>query len=157
MTTSDYKDEYMQLAISLAKQSAAADEVPVGVVIVKNNEVVATSENMKERQNDATKHAEMVALSKATEVVGNWWLEDCDVYVTLEPCPMCAGAMINSRVRALYFGAYDEKTGACGSRVNLFEPGLFNHTVLVSGGHRKDECAELLSTFFKRKRKNRTV
>ncbi|MBO4380663.1 MAG: tRNA adenosine(34) deaminase TadA, partial [Clostridia bacterium] len=74
-------------------------------------------------------------------------------YVTLEPCPMCAGAMINSRIRALYFGAYDEKTGAAGSKVNLFEQGLFNHTILVSGGHRKEECAELLSSFFKRKRK----
>ena len=152
MKNTEYNDNFMQLAIELAKSAALSDEVPVGVVIVKNNEVIATSENMKERANDATRHAEMVALSKATEVVGNWWLEDCDVYVTLEPCPMCAGAMINSRVRALYFGAYDEKTGACGSRVNLFEPGLFNHTVLVSGGHRKDECAELLSSFFKRKR-----
>ena len=143
----------MQLAISLAKQSAAADEVPVGAVVVKDGEVVATSENMKERANDATKHAEMVALSRAAEAEGNWCLEDCDVYVTLEPCPMCAGAMINSRIRALYFGAYDEKTGAAGSKVNLFEQGLFNHTILVSGGHRKEECAELLSSFFKRKRK----
>lgn len=143
----------MQLAISLAKAAALSDEVPVGAVVVKNNEVIATSENMKERANDATKHAEMVALAKATEVVGNWWLEDCDVYVTLEPCPMCAGAMINCRIRALYFGAYDEKTGACGSKVNLFEEGLFNHTILVSGGHRKEECAKLLSDFFKSKRK----
>jgi len=151
-TNSEYNDEYMQLAIKLAQSAALSDEVPVGAVVVKNGKVIATSENMKERANDATRHAEMVALSKATEVVGNWWLEDCDVYVTLEPCPMCAGAMINSRVRALYFGAYDEKTGACGSKVDLMKEGLFNHTVLVSGGHRKDECAELLSTFFKLKR-----
>lgn len=153
MLSTEYNDNFMQLAISLAKAAALSDEVPVGAVVVKNNEVIATSENMKERANDATKHAEMVALAKATEVVGNWWLEDCDVYVTLEPCPMCAGAMINSRIRALYFGAYDEKTGAAGSKVNLFEEGLFNHTILVSGGHRKEECAKLLSDFFKSKRK----
>ena len=149
----EYKDEFMQLAISLARASALADEVPVGAVVVKDGKVIATSENMKERKNDATKHAEMVALAKATEVEKNWWLEDCDVYVTLEPCPMCAGAMINSRIRALYFGAYDEKTGAAGSKVNLFEEGLFNHTILVSGGHRAEECAKLLSDFFKKKRK----
>ncbi|MBQ3755043.1 MAG: tRNA adenosine(34) deaminase TadA [Clostridia bacterium] len=149
----EYNDNFMTLAISLAKQSAAADEVPVGAVVVKNGKVIATSENMKERANDATKHAEMVALSRAAEAEDNWWLEDCDVYVTLEPCPMCAGAMINSRIRALYFGAYDEKTGAAGSKVNLFEQGLFNHDIVVSGGHRKEECSTLLSTFFKGKRK----
>lgn len=143
----------MCLAIKLAQAAALADEVPVGAVIVKDNEVVATSENMKERENDATRHAEMVALSRAAEVVGNWWLEDCDVYVTLEPCPMCAGAMINSRIRALYFGAHDLKTGAAGSKVNLFEEGLFNHDIIVSGGHREEECSALLSAFFKEKRK----
>ncbi|MBR4801113.1 MAG: tRNA adenosine(34) deaminase TadA [Clostridia bacterium] len=151
--TGEYKDEYMTLAIGLAQASAEADEVPVGVVVVKDDKVVATSENMKERLNDATKHAEMVALSRATEAVGNWWLENCDVYVTLEPCPMCAGAMINSRIRALYFGAYDEKTGAAGSKVNLLESGLFNHDIVVSGGHRQEECSKLLSSFFKNKRK----
>ena len=96
---------------------------------------------------------EIFALSKATEAVGNWWLEDCDVYVTLEPCSMCAGAMINSRIRALYFGAYDEKAGACGSKINLFEKDLFNHNVLVSGGHSQEKCSALLSSFFKQKRK----
>ena len=147
-----YNDNYMLLAIDLATASAKADEVPVGAVIVKDGQVIATSENMKERLGDATKHAEMVALAEATKAVGNWWLEDCDVYVTLEPCPMCAGAMINSRIRALYFGAYDEKTGAAGSKVNLFEAGLFNHDIIVSGGHRKEECAMRLSNFFKNKR-----
>ncbi len=149
----NYNDKYMQLAIDLATASAKADEVPVGVVIVKNDEVIATSENMKERANDATKHAEMVALAKAAEVENNWWLENCDVYVTLEPCPMCAGAMINARIRNLYFGAKDPKTGAAGSKVDLFKSGLFNHDVLVSGGHHADECSALLSEFFKGKRK----
>ena len=153
MKVVEYSDEYMQLAINLAKSAALADEVPVGAVVVKDGKVIATSENMKERANDATRHAEMVALSRAAEEVGNWWLEDCDVYVTLEPCPMCAGAMINSRIRALYFGAYDLKTGAAGSKVNLFEEGLFNHNIVVSGGHREEECSALLSEFFKKKRK----
>ena len=153
MKVVEYSDEYMQLAINLAKSAALADEVPVGAVVVKDGKVIATSENMKERANDATRHAEMVALSRAAGEVGNWWLEDCDVYVTLEPCPMCAGAMINSRIRALYFGAYDLKTGAAGSKVNLFEEGLFNHNIVVSGGHREEECSALLSEFFKKKRK----
>ena len=155
MKVVEYSDEYMQLAINLAKSAALADEVPVGAVVVKDGKVIATSENMKERANDATRHAEMVALSRAAGAVGNWWLEDCDVYVTLEPCPMCAGAMINSRIRALYFGAYDLKTGAAGGKVNLIEEGLFNHNIVVSGGHREEECAALLSEFFKKKRKNK--
>ena len=153
MKVVEYSDEYMQLAINLAKAAALADEVPVGAVVVKDGKVIATSENMKERSNDATRHAEMVALSRAAGEVDNWWLEDCDVYVTLEPCPMCAGAMINSRIRALYFGAYDLKTGAAGSKVNLFEEGLFNHNIVVSGGHRQEDCAKLLSEFFIEKRK----
>ena len=153
MSSSEYNDKYMQLAIDLAKASAEADEVPVGAVIVNDGKIIATSENMKERKNDATKHAEMVALEKATKEQNNWWLEDCDVYVTLEPCPMCAGAMINSRIRALYFGAHDAKTGAAGGKVNIFEPGLFNHDVFVSGGHRSEECASLLTDFFRNKRK----
>lgn len=148
-----YNEKYMLMAIELAKEGALNDEVPVGAVIVKHGEVIATSCNQKERQNNAICHAEIVALSKATQVVNNWWLEDCEMYVTLEPCVMCAGAMINSRIKALYFGAYDEKTGAAGSKVNLFEKGLFNHDIEVSGGYLQAECSALLSSFFKSKRK----
>ena len=144
--------KFMLKAIELAKQAIETDDVPVGCVIVKDGEIIAESSNMKEVQNDATKHAEMVAISKATQVLGNWWLEDCDVYVTLEPCPMCAGAMINSRVKNLYFGAYDPKTGAAGSKVNLFEESLFNHNINVVGGIMADECGALLTDFFKKKR-----
>lgn len=142
----------MLRAIELAKQATQTDDVPVGCVIVKDGEIVAESSNMKEVNNDATKHAEMVAISKATQVLGNWWLEDCDVYVTLEPCPMCAGAMINSRIKNLYFGAFDPKTGAAGSKVNLFEKNLFNYNVNVVGGIMADECGALLTDFFKKKR-----
>ena len=153
-----YEEKFMKRAIELAKESASHDEVPVGAVVVKVGEIIAEGTNFKERKNNAICHAEIVALSKATEVVCNWWLEDCDVYVTLEPCSMCAGAMINSRIRALYFGAYDDKTGACGSKINLFENNLFNHNVSVSGGYLKEECSALLSSFFKRKRKqNQTI
>ena len=151
-----YQEIFMQRAVELAKECATFDEVPVGAVVVKNGRIVAESGNRKERENNAVCHAEIVAISEATKAQNNWWLEDCDIYVTLEPCAMCAGAMINSRIRALYFGAYDEKTGACGSKINLFEQGLFNHDVEVSGGHLQDECAKLLSDFFRKKRKVKT-
>lgn len=126
-----YDKQFMDMAIELAKECALQDEVPVGCVVVKDGKVVGASGNRKERENNAICHAEILALSEATKAVGNWWLENCDVYVTLEPCVMCAGAMIHSRIRALYFGAYDDKTGACGSKLNLFEPGLFNHLVTM--------------------------
>ena len=168
-----YNEHFMNMAIELAKECALQDEVPVGCVVVKDGKVIGASGNRKERENNAICHAEIIALSQATKSVGNWWLEDCDVYVTLEPCVMCAGAMIHSRIRTLYFGAYDEKTGACGSKLNLFEQGLFNHTVLVSGGHERvvggetgllhtvlveggheqEACSQMLSDFFKTKRK----
>ncbi len=149
-----YNQQFMQRAIELAKQCAELDEVPVGAVLVRDGKIIAESGNAKERENNALRHAEMIALDRGAKDLGNWWLEDCELYVTLEPCPMCAGAMINTRIRAVYFGAYDEKSGACGSKVNLLEKGLFNHNVEVSGGHMKEACAALLSDFFKKKRKN---
>lgn len=150
-----YDKQFMLRAIELARQCAAEDEVPVGAVLVKDGRIIAESGNRKERDNDALRHAEMIALSEGAAAMGNWWLEDCELYVTLEPCPMCAGAMINSRIRALYFGAYDEKSGACGSKVNLLKEGLFNHNIEASGGYEKEECARLLSEFFKAKRVKR--
>lgn len=144
---------FMRRALEIAAECAAADEVPVGCVVVKDGAIIAEGGNRKERENNALRHAETVALASAAEATGNWWLEDCDVYVTLEPCPMCAGAMILSRVRKVYFGAYDEKSGAAGSRVNLFEKGLFNHDVEAEGGILREECAALLSAFFSGKRK----
>lgn len=148
-----YEQKFMERAIELAKKCVSFDEVPVGAVVVKDGRVVAESGNLKEREGNAVCHAEIVALSAAAKAVGNWWLEGCEVYVTLEPCAMCAGAMINARIDALYFGAYDLKAGACGSRVNLLEAGLFNHDIEVSGGHMREECATLLSEFFAEKRK----
>ena len=145
-------EKFMQRAIELAKECSRFDEVPIGAVVVKDGKIIAESGNRKERDNCAISHAEILAIQKATEVVGNWWLEDCEMYVTLEPCAMCAMAMINSRIRNLYFGAYDEKTGACGSKVNIFEKDLFNHNIDVQGGLLKEECGALLTAFFKNKR-----
>ncbi len=148
-----YDEKFMRIAIEIAQKAGDVDEVPVGAVIVKNGEVVGVGENYKERDNNAVCHAEIVAINSACKKLGNWWLEDCEMYVTLEPCPMCAGAMINSRIKSVYFGAYDEKSGACGSKVNLMQSGLFNHDIVVEGGFLKEECASLLSNFFKAKRK----
>ena len=144
--------DFMKRAIELAKECSQFDEVPVGAVIVKDGKIIAESGNRKERDNCAVSHAEILAIQKATEVVGNWWLEDCEMYVTLEPCAMCAMAMIHSRISTLYFGAYDEKTGAGGSRLNIFEENLFNHNIKVEGGIMKEECGGLLTDFFKNKR-----
>lgn len=146
------KEKFMKRALELAAECAELDEVPVGAVVVKDGEIVAESGNRKERDGNAVRHAEIVALSDAAERTGNWWLEGCELFVTLEPCAMCAGAMINARIAKLYFGAYDEKAGAAGSKVNLFEKGLFNHTVEVEGGIMEEESAELLGAFFRRKR-----
>lgn len=150
-----YEEKFMKRAIELAKEAAANDEVPVGAVIVKDGIIVAEGMNYKERSNNATRHAEIVAIDVAAKNLGNWWLENCEMYVTLEPCPMCAGAMINSRIKSLYFGAFDEKCGAFVSKVNLFKEGLFNHDISVNGGYHKEECAVLLSDFFSKKRKDK--
>lgn len=150
-----YKDEFMQRAMDLAKECMQHDEVPVGAVLVKNGEIIAESGNLKETENNALCHAELVVLNRAAKKLNNWWLEDCELYVTLEPCAMCAGAIVNARIKSVFFGAYDAKFGACGSKVNILEKGLFNHDVEVEGGKRKEECAALLSDFFKGKRKGK--
>ena len=142
--------KFMLRAIELAKQATQTDDVPVGCVIVKDGEIVAESSNMKEVNNDATKHAEMVAISKATQVLGNWWLEDCDVYVTLEPCPMCAWAILQSRIKSVYFGSYDTQYGAFGSKLNL--PLYSSNKINIKGGIMEEECNNILNKFFKKVR-----
>lgn len=121
-------EKFMRRALEIAAECAAADEVPVGAVVVKDGKIVAEGGNRKERDGSAVRHAEIVALEAAARYAGNWWLEDCDVYVTLEPCPMCAGAMINSRVRRLVFGAYDEKRARRGARSIFLPPGCSTTT-----------------------------
>lgn len=146
-------EKFMREALRFATECAAEDEVPVGCVVVRGDEIVAGSGNRKEREGSATRHAEMVALESAARALGNWWLEDCEVFVTLEPCPMCAHAMTLSRVKRVVFGAFDPKCGAAGSRVDLFAPGLFNHDIEVTGGVLREECADILGEFFRQKRK----
>lgn len=143
---------FMQAAIEQAMLAASEDEVPVGAVIVKDGEIISRGRNRRELGKNALYHAETEAIDNACKALGGWRLMGCTLYVTLEPCPMCAGAIINSRIERVVFGAYDKKAGSCGSVVNLFEL-PYNHKPELSGGVLEEECAELLSSFFKKLRK----
>lgn len=142
------QEKYMKEALKEALKAYDKEEVPVGAVIIKDGKVIARGYNSKEEKNNTIKHAEIIAIEKASKKLSNWRLEDCDMYVTLEPCPMCAGAIINSRIRKVYIGTLDEKTGACGSVLNLFEY-PFNHKVDTESGILEKECKELLQKFFR--------
>ena len=141
------QEKFMRRAIELAKEAADLGEVPVGAVVVYNDEIIGEGQNRREQLQNSLCHAEIEAIDAACKKIGSWRLCDCDLYVTLEPCPMCAGAIINSRIRTVYFGASDPKGGAAGSLVNLFElPEIFH--VSCVGGVCADECSGLLSEFF---------
>ena len=143
------QEEFMQVALKEAKKAYKKLEIPVGAVIVKNGEIIAKAHNIKEEKKDTTKHAEIIAIQKASKKLESWRLNDCELYVTLEPCPMCAGAIIQSRIKKVYIGTLDEKTGACGSVLNLFKDYKFNHNVEVEYVILKNECEEILKKFFK--------
>lgn len=146
-------EEYMKKAIELAKMSLDSDDVPVGAVVVKDGNIIGEGYNKREKESDPTAHAEIIAIKEAAKSLGSWRLDGCELYVTLEPCPMCAGAIINSRIKRVVFGAYEAKSGSCSadSVVNLF--GLpYNHTPEVYGGIMENDCANLLIEFFKEKR-----
>ena len=143
------EEKFMKEALKQAKKAYDKLEVPVGAVIVKDGKIIARAYNQKETKKDTTNHAEILAIKKASKKLESWRLLDCDMYVTLEPCSMCAGALIQSRIRKLYIGAPDSKTGACGSVLNLLEDYKFNHKVEVEMGILKDECEGLLKKFFK--------
>ena len=143
---------FMDQAIALAKEAAQEGEVPVGAVVVLGDKIVGTGRNRREKNKNALAHAEIEAINEACRTLGGWRLWQCDMYVTLEPCPMCTGAIINSRIKRLIYGASDCKAGSCGSVVNLFELPYNNKPEIVSGV-KKDECAGLLSEFFKALRK----
>lgn len=147
------KEKFMKEALKEAKKAYKKLEIPVGAVIVKDGKIIARAHNLKESKHDTTKHAEILAIQKASKKLESWRLIDCDMYVTLEPCSMCAGALINARIRKLYIGTLDEKTGACGSVLNLFEDYKFNHKVEVEKGIMQKECEEILKSFFKDLRK----
>lgn len=149
------KENFMKLALKEAQKAYEKLEVPVGAIIVKNGKIIARAHNQKETKFDTTKHAEILAIQRASKKLGSWRLIDCDMYVTLEPCPMCAGAIINSRIKNVYIGASDEKTGAVGSVLNLFTDYKFNHNVNFEKGILEEECKCLLQDFFKELRKQK--
>ena len=144
-------NKFMQAALEEARKAAAEGEIPVGAVIVRGGEIIAAGRNACEAEGAPKLHAEMLAISRACKAVGDWRLSDCDIYVTLEPCLMCAGALLNARVRRIYFGAYDAKNGACGSVCDVGAMG-FTHKPEIYGGIGADECAALLSVFFDKRR-----
>jgi tRNA(adenine34) deaminase len=146
-------DEYfMREALRQALKAGKADEVPVGAVIVRAGKVIARAHNQVELLKDATAHAEMLALTQAEAAVGDWRLIDCDLYVTKEPCAMCAGALVHTRVRRVIFGCADPAAGAAGSVINLLQMPTLNHRCDIAAGVLQDECAEILKGFFRERR-----
>ena len=142
------KIKFMKKAISLAKKSASENEVPIGAVIVVDGKIIATGRNARNSKNIATKHAEIVAIEKACKKLNSWRLENAEMYVTLEPCPMCAGAILNSRIKKVYFGAYEKKSGAVLSNHHLLFSNGLNHTVEVEAVLLHEQCSILLKDFF---------
>src|ERR1700758_1771749 len=146
-------DEYfMREALRQAEKANAADEVPVGAVVVREGKIIARAHNQVELLKDATAHAEMLALTQAEAAVGDWRLVDCDLYVTKEPCAMCAGALVHTRVRRVIFGCTDPAAGAAGSVMNLLQMPSFNHRCEIASGVLQDECAAILQNFFRKRR-----
>ena len=150
------QERFMEQALALAREAAAAGEVPVGCVIVRNGEIVGRGRNRREEKQSTASHAEMEAIAQANEALGTWRLEDCELYVTLEPCPMCAGAILNARIRRVWYGARDAYMGACGGVTNLFLEAFPRPPALV-GGILAQPCREVLSDFFARLREEREV
>ena len=149
------KEYYMKMALKEAKKAYDLEEVPIGAVIVKDDKIIARAYNLKETKNDTTKHAELLAIQKASKKIGAWRLSECELYTTLEPCTMCAGAIINSRIKKVYIGTKDPKAGAVGSVLNLFKDYKFNHEVDVEYGILEEECSKILKDFFKMLRESK--
>ena len=141
------REYYMEEALTLAREAAAAGEVPVGCVIVRNGQIVGRGRNRREEKHATASHAEMEAIAQANETLGTWRLDECELYVTLEPCPMCAGAILNARIRRVWYGARDAAMGDCGGVVNLFMEEFPNRPALV-GGILEEECRQVLADFF---------
>ena len=151
----DIDETFMNLAIDEAKKAEQMNEVPIGAVIVYQDKVIARGFNIRETSQSALSHAELIAIEEANQKLESWRLEKCTLYVTLEPCPMCAGAIIQSRIKRVVFGAYDPKAGCVGSLMNLLTEDQFNHQVDVTNGVLAKECSYLLTTFFKKLRKSK--
>lgn len=148
-------EKYMREAIKLAKKAEEKDEVPIGCVIVKNDKIIARGYNLRESKQQSIAHAEIMAIQKACKKVGSWRLEDCELYVTLEPCSMCTGAILQSRISKVIYGAKDPKGGCIESCIKLYEYKGFNHYPETTGGILEEECAQLLKDFFKKKREKK--
>jgi len=148
---------YMAEALKEAQKAALVDEVPVGAVIVHERKIIARAHNQVELLKDPTAHAEMIAITQAANYLSCKWLTDCTIYVTIEPCSMCVGALVLARITDLCFGARDDKTGACGSVLNVSQNGLLNHDIAIREGVCADECASVLQNYFQLKRKKNGV
>ena len=151
--TIDMEEKFMKEALKQAKKAAAIGEMPVGTVIVRDGDIISRGYNKRESKRNALLHAEVIAIDKACRKLGGWRLPGCEMYVTLEPCPMCAGAALNARIEHIYYGAYDKKSGCAGSRINLCDMNLCNYTIAVTGGIMEDECSGIIKDFFKDLRK----
>ena len=143
------KEFFMREALKEAQKAYDQEEVPIGAVVVLNGEIIGRGHNLREKEQDATLHAEIKAIRQANQHLGSWRLEDCELFVTLEPCPMCSGAMILARMKRVVFGAFDPKAGTAGTFMNLLQDSRFNHQVEVEQGALEEECQEILRSFFK--------
>lgn len=150
----DTDNKYMKIALKEAQKAFDKGEVPVGAVVVMNGTVIAKAHNLKTSARQATHHAEILAIQKASKKINDWRLDQCEMYVTLEPCPMCAGALIQARIKRIIFGAYDPKGGSIVSCQRMYDVKGYNHYPEVSEGIMKEECSSLLTTFFKKMRDN---
>ncbi|MGY0694198.1 tRNA adenosine(34) deaminase TadA [Virgibacillus sp. FSP13] len=148
-------ETYMREAIDQAVNAGGVGEVPIGAVIVHNGEIIATGFNVRETSQQTLSHAELIAIEEANKKIGSWRLEDCTLYVTLEPCPMCAGAIIQSRIARVVFGASDPKAGCVGTLMNLLDDDRFNHQAEVTSGVLEKECGQLLTDFFRKLRERK--
>jgi tRNA(adenine34) deaminase len=153
MIEDDVDVAFMRQALRLAEKAFKADEVPIGAIVVQGGRVIARAYNQVELLKDATAHAEMLAITQAEAAVGDWRLADCDLYVTKEPCAMCAGALVHVRMRRVIFGCADERSGAGGGALNLLQMPALNHRCAITTGVLRDECAALLQSFFRARRK----
>ena len=155
-TINQCMEKFMSEALNEAKKAYREGEVPIGAVIVKDGQIIARGHNMVGQLKDPTAHAEIVALRAAAQAIGGWRLIGCDLYVTIEPCAMCAGAMVLSRIEKVYIGAMDPKAGACGSVMNVIQEERLNHYIEMETGIMQDECQSIIRNFFKEKRKKKS-
>lgn len=148
-------EKFMREAIKQAKKAAAIGEMPVGAVVVRGDEIISRAYNRRETKKNALLHAEMTAIDRACRRLGGWRLPGCEMYVTLEPCPMCAGAILNSRIEHIYFGADDPKSGCAGSVLNLLDMNLCNYRTRVTSGVMEEECRDIIKSFFRELRERK--